>query len=189
MHPIRTGPSLDPATSCEIRREMELSHCKWDAQVGDVSAIADFPLLISRATWAELAHLAERSRRRGRAGPPARAGMVDWTAPPRAARVVPRGERSRASLPRRRTRAGYGHRRRSPRRDERGARRGARPPRLPPRAALQRRACAARDAWYRQPATDHGCPRRRRAPREGPAEGASPRVPARCGPPRRGTIA
>lgn len=39
---------------------MELSHCKWDSQVGDLTAVADFPLLISRETWNDLADLAER---------------------------------------------------------------------------------------------------------------------------------
>jgi hypothetical protein len=41
-HPIRTGPSLDRVAFREIRREMELSHCKGDGQVGDLTAIADF---------------------------------------------------------------------------------------------------------------------------------------------------
>jgi glutathionylspermidine synthase len=60
MHPIRTGASLDRAAFREIRREMELSHCKWDAQIGDLTAVADFPLLVSRRTWNDLADLAER---------------------------------------------------------------------------------------------------------------------------------
>lgn len=44
----------------ELRREMELSHCKWDAQVGDVSTLAPFPLLIEIEDWRELALLAEQ---------------------------------------------------------------------------------------------------------------------------------
>jgi len=39
---------------------MELQHCKWDAQVGDVPVLAPFPLLIGCADWAELARLAEQ---------------------------------------------------------------------------------------------------------------------------------
>lgn len=43
----------------EVRREMELAHCKWDAQVGDVSTLAPFPLLIRGAAWGELVALTE----------------------------------------------------------------------------------------------------------------------------------
>src|SRR5262245_57553556 len=39
---------------------MELSHFKWDAQVGDVTALAPFPLLLGRSSWRELEDLAER---------------------------------------------------------------------------------------------------------------------------------
>jgi len=38
---------------------MELAHCKWDAQVGDVSTLTPFPLLIAEAEWQRLARLAE----------------------------------------------------------------------------------------------------------------------------------
>jgi hypothetical protein len=38
---------------------MELSHFKWDVQVGDSTSLAPFPLLISRSTWSELAGLTE----------------------------------------------------------------------------------------------------------------------------------
>lgn len=60
MNPIRVGRGLDAAAFAELRREMELAHCKWDAQVGDVSTLAPFPLLVDEATWSELAHLAEQ---------------------------------------------------------------------------------------------------------------------------------
>ena len=59
MHPLRLGPRLAPGVFAEIRRTMELAHCKWDAQVGDVTTLADFPLVVSGATWTELAALAE----------------------------------------------------------------------------------------------------------------------------------
>jgi hypothetical protein len=39
---------------------MELEHFKWDAQVGDTSTLARFPLVIARPTWEELVDLAER---------------------------------------------------------------------------------------------------------------------------------
>lgn len=42
---------------------MELSHFKWDAQIGDETTLAPFPLLITPATWAELAAAAERLSR------------------------------------------------------------------------------------------------------------------------------
>lgn len=38
---------------------MEIEHCKWDAQVGDVSTLAPFPLLMTPNAWAELAASAE----------------------------------------------------------------------------------------------------------------------------------
>jgi glutathionylspermidine synthase len=38
---------------------MEIAHCKWDAQVGDVSTLAPFPVLIGAAEWRELTMLAE----------------------------------------------------------------------------------------------------------------------------------
>src|SRR5689334_6143137 len=38
---------------------MVLDHCKWDPQVGDVSTLADFPLVMQRDTWQQLAAWAE----------------------------------------------------------------------------------------------------------------------------------
>lgn len=57
--PCRALDPLDAATFDRIRREMVLSHCKWDSQVGDVSTLARFPLAISRSTWRQLADWAE----------------------------------------------------------------------------------------------------------------------------------
>jgi hypothetical protein len=59
-HPLRVGPTLPEEELEELRREMELSHFKWDAQVGDVMSLAPFPLLLSAHTWSELSSLAER---------------------------------------------------------------------------------------------------------------------------------
>jgi hypothetical protein len=56
--PIRAGSALSPSVFREIRRAMELNHCKWDAQVGDTTALARFPLLVARSTWDELGRLA-----------------------------------------------------------------------------------------------------------------------------------
>src|SRR5207248_1864959 len=35
-------------------RRQILRHCKWDPQVGDVSTLADFPILLTREAWEEL---------------------------------------------------------------------------------------------------------------------------------------
>jgi glutathionylspermidine synthase len=58
-HPIVAGAALDAATFAGIRRAMELSHFKWDAQIGDETTLAPFPLLVAPATWDELAAAAE----------------------------------------------------------------------------------------------------------------------------------
>jgi glutathionylspermidine synthase len=55
----RFGDLIAPDVFAEIRREMELVHCKWDAQVGDVSTLTPFPLLVSTATWNSLSAQAE----------------------------------------------------------------------------------------------------------------------------------
>jgi glutathionylspermidine synthase len=39
---------------------MELAHCKWDAQVGDIATLAPFPLVMDGESWRELATLAEK---------------------------------------------------------------------------------------------------------------------------------
>jgi glutathionylspermidine synthase len=60
---VAAGATIDAGAFAEIRREMELAHCKWDAQVGDVTTLAPFPLVVREATWRELADLAERLAR------------------------------------------------------------------------------------------------------------------------------
>jgi glutathionylspermidine synthase len=57
--PCRALEPLGAASFDRIRRQMLLSHCKWDPQVGDVSTLAPFPLAISRSTWRQLAQWAE----------------------------------------------------------------------------------------------------------------------------------
>jgi glutathionylspermidine synthase len=58
--PFRAGAPLAPAAFEPIRRRTQLEGCKWDAQVGDVSTLAEFPLLMPRRVWRELAEAAER---------------------------------------------------------------------------------------------------------------------------------
>src|SRR5207248_10948463 len=42
-----------------VRQRTIFDYCKWDPQVGDVSVLSPFPLVIDRATWEELARSAE----------------------------------------------------------------------------------------------------------------------------------
>ncbi len=58
--PWHVGTPLDPATFASIRRRAILEHCKWDPQVGDVSTLAPFPLVIESRTWRTLQTLAEQ---------------------------------------------------------------------------------------------------------------------------------
>jgi glutathionylspermidine synthase len=53
------GKSLDAAAFAAVRRRAMLDGCKWDAQVGDVTALASFPLVMKRSVWNLLAAQAE----------------------------------------------------------------------------------------------------------------------------------
>lgn len=57
---LRLGPTVEEEAFDELREQMALCHFKWDAQVGDVSCLAPFPLLIGSATWRELSAMAEK---------------------------------------------------------------------------------------------------------------------------------
>jgi glutathionylspermidine synthase len=57
---LRAGAPLDESIFVGIRRRAILDGCKWDPQVGDVSTLAAFPLILNRAAWSELASLTER---------------------------------------------------------------------------------------------------------------------------------
>ena len=57
---LRAGAPLPAGIFEEVRRTMLLDCCKWDPQVGDVAALAPFPLLLSAAAWAFLRDAAER---------------------------------------------------------------------------------------------------------------------------------
>src|SRR5580765_2771509 len=56
---IRAGGALDAKTFLAIRRKAALEGCKWDIQVGDVTTLASFPLIINRSVWDQLARWAE----------------------------------------------------------------------------------------------------------------------------------
>jgi hypothetical protein len=51
---IRCGDSLGDRRFRDLARTMALEHHKWDAQVGDVTALAPFPLVLSKPAWREL---------------------------------------------------------------------------------------------------------------------------------------
>jgi hypothetical protein len=103
---LRAGPAIDAATMFGIRRGAVLEGFKWDPQVGDVSTLASFPLVLKRSVWRALAVQAELlteeaaaaeeeiSRRPeliGRLGLPARLCRVlaeKATATPSAGRVI-----------------------------------------------------------------------------------------------------
>jgi glutathionylspermidine synthase len=52
-------PPLDPSTLARVRRRAIFDCCKWDPQVGDVSTVADTPILLTGPAWRELSDLAE----------------------------------------------------------------------------------------------------------------------------------
>lgn len=56
---LRLGAPLPPNRWRAIRRRLELDHQKWDAQVGDETALACAPLLMRLHDWRELEVLAE----------------------------------------------------------------------------------------------------------------------------------
>jgi glutathionylspermidine synthase len=57
---IRAGGALDPKTALDIRRRAALEGCKWDSQVGDVTTLAPFPLVMKRSVWNQLSVWAEQ---------------------------------------------------------------------------------------------------------------------------------
>lgn len=56
---LRLGAPLAAADFAALRTAMVLEHCKWDPQVGDVSTLARFPLILSSAAWEHLQRDAE----------------------------------------------------------------------------------------------------------------------------------
>lgn len=57
--PWRAGESLPAEIFAQIRTRVLLEHCKWDAQMGDIGTLADFPLVLRADTWRTLASMAE----------------------------------------------------------------------------------------------------------------------------------
>jgi glutathionylspermidine synthase len=58
--PFRSETELDRDDFLSLRRRMVLEGFKWDPQVGDVSTIARFPIVLPLSRWRELQFLAER---------------------------------------------------------------------------------------------------------------------------------
>ena len=56
---LRAEYVLDTKTIGAIRRRASLEGCKWDTQVGDVTTLAPFPLVMKFSVWKELAARAE----------------------------------------------------------------------------------------------------------------------------------
>lgn len=56
---IRAADVLEPGIFRGIRRRAVLEGCKWDPQVGDVTTLAPFPLVMPRSAWAQLSAWAE----------------------------------------------------------------------------------------------------------------------------------
>jgi glutathionylspermidine synthase len=57
---LRAGPPLEPEAFFALRKRAVLEGCKWDPQVGDISTLANFPLLIGRSAYDQLAAWAEQ---------------------------------------------------------------------------------------------------------------------------------
>jgi hypothetical protein len=57
---LRAGSMLEPESIAAIRRKAALDGCKWDIQVGDVTTLAPFPLVMKRSVWTRLAASAEQ---------------------------------------------------------------------------------------------------------------------------------
>lgn len=59
VSPWRVGDAIAPRGFEAIRRKLMLDHCKWDAQVGDVSTIAPFAFILRQSVWQQLSKFAE----------------------------------------------------------------------------------------------------------------------------------
>jgi glutathionylspermidine synthase len=60
LEPLRAGQPLEPKVFSAIRRQSALVGCKWDTQVGDVTTLAPFPLILQRPAWNQLAAWSEQ---------------------------------------------------------------------------------------------------------------------------------
>src|ERR1051325_5167730 len=59
MNSLFAGPLCDAKIFAHIRRRVLLEGCKWDPQIGDVSTLCPFPLVIPESQWNQLATFAE----------------------------------------------------------------------------------------------------------------------------------
>lgn len=57
---LRAEHALEQKDFISVRREAALEGCKWDAQVGDITTLAPFPLVLKRSHWKKLALWAEQ---------------------------------------------------------------------------------------------------------------------------------
>src|SRR6266478_8772057 len=57
---LRAESPLDSTIISTIRRRASLEGCKWDPQVGDVTTLAAFPLVMKRRVWEQLTQWAEQ---------------------------------------------------------------------------------------------------------------------------------
>ncbi len=55
--PLQAGDALSRELFHDIRSQMVLQHCKWDPQIGDVSTISPFPLLLKSGHWRYLSDM------------------------------------------------------------------------------------------------------------------------------------
>lgn len=65
--PYRVGPTFAGEEYWSLRQRMALHACKWDVQVGDVSTLAPFALVLETSAWKELTALAEALARETKA--------------------------------------------------------------------------------------------------------------------------
>src|SRR6266404_3214338 len=57
---LRAESPLDARTMSAIRHRSALEGCKWDTQVGDMTTLAPFPLVMKRSVWEQLSEWAEQ---------------------------------------------------------------------------------------------------------------------------------
>ena len=59
-HDFRAEAALDEAIISALRRRAMLEGCKWDPQVGDVSTLSPFPIVMKCGVWSQIASQAEK---------------------------------------------------------------------------------------------------------------------------------
>ena len=60
FHPLRAEAALDASAFSTLRRRAVLEGCKWDPQVGDVSTLLPFPLVMEASEWNQIAAFAQQ---------------------------------------------------------------------------------------------------------------------------------